>query len=241
MRRKFLAERLWPTQPGRDSRSRRPFHCTLALLILILSAVAGLAASTQEPKKPVENSPRTSYSDLLGRVKKGDSTVDFKELRLSYADTSAYNPYGNDRDTRVKMFAALKAKEFQQAVESAEKILANNFVELNAHFAAYVGNRELGHADKATFHKFMFDGLIKSITGSGDGHSPETAFIVISTDEEYVLFNYLGLRAAEQSLITKNGHSFDRMTATNPKTNETMVYFFNIDKPFNWLGQSLKK
>jgi hypothetical protein len=56
-----------------------------------------------------------------------------------------------------------------------------------------------------------------------------------------VLFNYLGLRAAEQSLITHNGHSFDRMTATNPKTNETMVYFFNIDKPFNWLGQSLKK
>jgi hypothetical protein len=240
MRQKFLAERLWHTQLARDSQVSRPFH-SLALLILFLSAAAGLAASKQEPKKPVQNSPRTSYSDLLARVKKGDSTIDFKELRLSYADTSEYNPYGSDRDTRLKMFAALKAKEFQQAVESAEKILASNFVELNAHFAAYVGNRELGHADKATFHKFMFDGLIKSITGSGDGHSPETAFIVISTDEEYVLFNYLGLRAAEQSLITQNGHSFDRMTATNPKTNETMVYFFNIDKPFNWLGQSLKK
>lgn len=241
MRRKFRAEKLWHKRLAPDSQARRPSRCALALLILILSAAAGLAASTQEPKKPVQNSPKTSYSDLLARVKKGDSTVDFKELRLSYADTSEYNPYGNDRDTRLKMFAALKAKEFQQAVESAEKILANNFVELNAHFAAYVGNRELGHADKATFHKFMFDGLIKSITGSGDGHSPETAFIVISTDEEYVLFNYLGLRAAEQSLITQNGHSFDRMTATNPKTNETMVYFFNIDKPFNWLGQSLKK
>jgi len=241
MKQKSPAGGLWHAQRWRDSHASRPFHCAWALLILILSAVVGLAAATQEPKKPVQNSPRTSYSDLLARVKKGDSTVDFKELRLSYADTSEYNPYGNDRDTRLKMFAALKAKEFQQAVESAEKILANNFVELNAHFAAYVGNRELGHADKAAFHKCMFDGLIKSITGSGDGHSPETAFVVISTDEEYVLFNYLGLRAAEQSLITQNGHSFDRMTATNPKTNETVVYFFNIDKPFNWLGQSLKK
>lgn len=240
MMREILAARSGHTRPGRDAQARRPCYWTLGLLILVLSATAG-AAAIQEPKKPAQDSPKSSYKELLARVKKSDSTVDFKELRLAYADTSEYNPYGNDRDTRQKMFAALKAKEFQQAVESAEKILANNFVEINAHFAAFVGNRELGHADKATFHKFMFDGLIKSITGSGDGHSPETAFIVISTDEEYVLFNYLGLRPAGQSLITQNGHSFDRMTANNPKTNETTVYFFNIDKPFNWLGQSLKK
>ena len=139
------------------------------------------------------------------------------------------------------MFAALNAEEFDLALESAEKILAKNFVEMNAQFAAYVANRELGHGDKATFHKFVFDGLVKSITASGDGKTAETAFVVISTDEEYVLLNFLGLRPSGQSLITRNGHSFDRMTALNSKTNETVVYFFNIDKPFNWLGQSLKK
>src|SRR5258706_6033706 len=162
MMRNFLAERSWRTQLAREAHARR--HCALALWILVLSAAAGAASSTQEAGKPALGSPKPSYNDLLARVKKGDSTIDFKELRLAYADTSEYKPYGNDRETRQKMFAALKAKEFQQAVESAEKILANNFVEINAHFAAYVGNRELGHADKATFHKFMFDGLIKSIT-----------------------------------------------------------------------------
>ena len=25
------------------------------------------------------------------------------------------------------------------------------------------------------------------------------------------------------------------------KTNEPVVYFFNLDEPFNWLSQSLKK
>lgn len=167
--------------------------------------------------------------------------MDFRELRMAYTETSDYSPYGGDRETRQKMFAALKANEFAQALESAEKILAKNFVEINAQFAAYVANRELGKTDKATFHKFMFDGLIKSITASGDGKTAETAFVVISTDEEYVLFNFLGLRATNQSLIAQNGHSYDRMTAINPKTNETVTYFFNIDKPFNWLGQSLKK
>ncbi|MFS8084231.1 MAG: DUF4919 domain-containing protein [Acidobacteriota bacterium] len=209
-----------------------------SLLIVILSGLVAVA-SVQGPKPRDPLKP--AYAALLERVKQGDRTVDFKDLRMTYTETSEYNPYGGDRDTRQQMFASLKVKEYATAVESAEKMLAKNFVDLNAHFGAYVGNRELGHADKATFHKFIFDGLIKSITASGDGQSPDTAFVVIATDEEYVLFNYLGLRPGGQSLITQNGHSFDRMTASNPKTNETVVYFFNIDKPFNWLGQSLKK
>ncbi|HSP63687.1 MAG TPA: DUF4919 domain-containing protein [Pyrinomonadaceae bacterium] len=212
---------------------------TLFTLVLV-SAVA--FSSTQDPpKSSAPESPPRSFALLLERAKKSDPTLDFKDLRLAYTETTDYSPYGGDRETRKKMFAALNAKEFDSAVESAEKILAKNFVEINAHFVAYVAHRESGRVEKATFHKFMFDGLVKSITGTGDGKTAETAFVVITTDEEYTLFNILGLRPAGQALITQNGHSFDRMTATNPKTNETVVYFFNIDKPFNWLGQSLKK
>lgn len=208
---------------------------------LVLSAAVGLASTQNQPKKSSQDAPTPKYAALLERVKKSDATVDFKELRMAYTETPDYSPYGGDRDMRQKMFAALNAKEFDQAVESAEKILAKDCVEINAHFVSYVAHRELGRAEKAAFHKFIFDGLVKSITGSGDGQTTETAFVVISTDEEYALFNVLGLRAADQALVSQNGHSFDRMTANNPKTNETVVYFFNIDKPFNWLSQSLKK
>ena len=212
-----------------------------ALFILVLLSVVAFSSTQDPPKNSTQDFPKRSFALLLERAKKSDATLDFKELRMAYTETTDYSPYGGDRETRQKMFAALNAKEFDSAVESAEKILAKNFVEINAHFVAYVAHRESGRAEKATFHKFMFDGLVKSITGSGDGKTAETAFVVITTDEEYTLFNILGLRAAGQALITQNGHSFDRMTATNPKTNETVVYFFNIDKPFNWLGQSLKK
>jgi len=212
-----------------------------ALFILVLVSVVAFSSAQDPPKNSSQESPQRSFAVLLERAKKSDPTLDFKELRMAYTKTTDYSPYGGDRDTRQKMFAALNAKEFDRAVESAEKILAKNFVEINAHFVAYLAHRESGRTEKATFHKFMFDGLVKSITGSGDGKMAETAFVVITTDEEYTLFNVLGLRPAGQALITQNGHSFDRMTATNPKTNETAVYFFNIDKPFNWLGQSLKK
>jgi hypothetical protein len=210
-------------------------------LAIILSASISLASSQEQPKKVTQDPAKTSYAALLERAKKSDTTVDFKELRFAYTETPEYSPYGGDRDARQKMFTSLRAKEYEQALEPAEKILAKNFVELNAHFVGFVANRELGRADKAAFHKFMFDGLMKSITGSGDGKTPQTAFVVISTDEEYVVLNFLGLRPTGQSLINQNGHSYDRMASNDPKTNETVVYFFNIDKPFNWLGQSLKK
>ena len=211
-----------------------------AVFILVLVSVVAFSSTQDPPKNSAQDSPKRSFAALLERAKKSDATLDFKELRMAYAETADYSPYGGDRETRKKMFAALNAREFDAAVESAEKILAKNYVEINAHFVAYVAHRESGRSEKAVFHKFMFDGLVKSISGSGDGKTAETAYVVITTDEEYTLFNILGLRPAGQALITQNGHSFDRTTATNPKTNETVVYFFNIDKPFNWLGQSLK-
>lgn len=226
---------------GESRYAERVRRLAVAFLILVGGATISFAFD-QDPAKSLAQAPsKTVYATLLERAKKSDATVDFKELRLAYTETPEYSPYGGDREARRNMFASLNAKEYEQALEPAGKILAKNFVDLNAHFVSYVANRELGRSEKATFHKFMFDGLMKSITGHGDGKTAEAAFVVISTDEEYIFFNFVGLRPAGQSLVNQNGHSYDRMMANDPKTNEAVVYFFNIDKPFNWLSQSLKK
>ena len=203
-----------------------------SILVLLLLAATNLMA--QEPVQ------KTTYDTLLERVKKSDQTVDFKELRMVYTGTAKYNPYGGDREKRKSMFEALNTEQFDKALADASAILDSNYLDLNAHFVALVSNRELGNANKAAYHRFVFTGLLDSIKNSGDGKTPETAFVVISTDEEYVLFNFMELRVQDQSLIKEKGHNFDRMTALDPKNNETVVYYFNIDKPFGWLGKSLK-
>jgi hypothetical protein len=190
-----------------------------------------------QAQKPTEKVP---YEVLLERVKKQDATVSFQKLRLSYTETKHYSPYGGDRETRKAMFTALKAEQYDQALASSEKILAANYLDINAHFGAYVANRELGHPEKAEYHKDIFQKLLKSISDSGDGKTMDTAFIVISTDEEYDLFNYMGVRPAGQELIEDKGHHYDKMTVTDPKSNQKIIYYFNIDRPFNWLGNSLK-
>lgn len=201
------------------------------VLSLLLLQVAGQA------QKPVE---KISYDVLLERVKKQDPAVNFQELRLAYTETKQYSPYGGDRETRKAMFVALNGKQYDQALSSSEKILAANYLDINAHFGAYVANRELGHADKADYHKNIFQKLLKSISDSGEGKTVATAFVVISTDEEYALFNFMGVRPTAQALIEDKSHHYDKMTVTDPKNDQNATYYFNIDKPFNWLNNSLK-
>ena len=200
-------------------------------LLLLQSAVAA-----QQPVAQV------SYETLLEKVKKQDpAAVNFKELRFAYTETKQYSPYGGDSENRKAMFVALNAKEYDKALASSEKIIGSNYLDINAHFVAYAANRHLGRSEKADYHKYVFENLLKSISDSGDGKTMETAFFVISTEEEYALFNFMGLRPAGQALIEDKGHHYDKMTAIDPKTNQSSIYYFNIDKPFNWLGNSLKQ
>lgn len=203
--------------------------------LIICCLLLPLCASAQQP------AAKDSYETLLERVKKQDPAVDFTALRLAYTETKQYSPYSGDKESRIAMFAALNAKQYETALAASEKMLGANYVDMNAHFGAYVSHRELGHTQKSDFHKDVFQKLMKSVNDSGDGKAMETAFVVISVDEEYVWFNFMGLRPGSQSLVEDKGHHYDKITAKDPKTEQTNTYYFNIDKPFNWLGSSLKE
>ena len=68
---------------------------------------------------------------------------------------------------------------------------------------------------------------MNSIYFSGDGKSEKNAFIIIEVSEEYDLLNWLKLNFAGQSLILKDGYSFDVMKVFDE--NKETELFFNID------------
>jgi len=83
-------------------------------------------------------------------------------------------------------------------------------------------------------------GLLDSITHSGDGRSFENAYEVIAVHEEYVILRFMGLMPSKQSESEKNGHSYDILEAVNPKTNEKITLYFNIDIEERHLRDALK-
>ncbi len=201
----------------------------LAVACLVLLFVV-IPVAAQDTPKPVE---KTKYDVLLEKVKQKDPSVDFTELRHAFYESPHYNPYAPMLTYRP-LNAALAQKNYEEVLKIAESVLAKNFVEVNAHMSAQIAYQETGNAERAEFHKFMAEGLLKSIKGSVDGKSTATAFEVISVAEEYGLIRSLGLRPIGQALLDEKGHRYDAMTVVDPKTNQESKIYFNVDKPLSW-------
>ena len=89
------------------------------------------------------------------------------------------------------------------------------------------------NSEQAEFHKYIYEQLVKSITDSGDGKSPETAFIVIEVHEEYVVLESDGDQDFAEIAVTdaKGGHSYDELVVDDSVTNKTQKIYFNVDIP----------
>lgn len=178
------------------------------------------------------NAATKTYEELAARAKKGDKTVDFRELRIAYSDSSDYDNAPDTESQKKAMWAALNSKDFAEAVKNADAVLDGDFVDLDAQFVDYIAYKELNDTDLAALHEFIFRGLLQSITDSGDGKTPETALQVIEVHEEYVVLRTLGLGLPlRQSSIKKGGHSYDALTFQNPQTKQEATLYFNVDIP----------
>ena len=204
-------------------------------LLLSLFVFAFTAAQAQNtPKTEVVKPAQTTatakdYEDLLAKLKKGDTNIDFKKLRFAFTETKNYSPYGTRSEDSGNMSKFYGEKNYKEALKSAEKVLETSYVDINAHFVAALANKETGNNEKFEFHKKVYLGLINSIIDGKDGKSAKSAFEVIYVPEEYALLNYFGLRRGSQALVTENGSKFDILTVTNPENNETLKLYFNID------------
>jgi Domain of unknown function (DUF4919) len=180
------------------------------------------------------------YPALLTRLKQGDRTVDFLEIRRAYADSREYTDTSDSEDTKA-MYRALDKGDFARAIEISKKILDGNYLDIDAHQAAYLANHELHIEAEAEFHQYIAHGLISAIFQSGDCKTRETACEVLSTHEEYVILQVLDLRPGSQSLVRSGKHSYDVLDAVDPKTSQKVTLYFNIDKPMGYLDRLFSK
>jgi hypothetical protein len=178
-----------------------------------------------------DKSATAEYKALMERAKNGDQTVDFRRLRLAYADSDAYGKADTDGQKEA-MWAALNAKDFHAAIKNADAVLEGDYADMDAHFVKSAAYSELRQTDLSDIQKFIFRGLLKSITDSGDGKTPETALQVIQVHEEYVVLHSKGVGLPKsQSLVQSKDHSYDKIVFNDPDNGQETVLYFNVDIP----------
>lgn len=195
---------------------------SLALFLLVLFALPMFATQEQ---------PSSEYATLLAELKSGNTDIDYTRLRLSYPDSPEARQAKDTSEAEKAMASAMSANNYAEALKQANIVLDNSFLDIDAHFVALTASRALGDWQTAAFHRSFIRGMIRSIMDSGDGKTPETAWVVISVREEYVVLRVLGYLMPEQSLVKKDGHSYDAMKVTNPKDGTEVTFYFNVDIP----------
>ena len=182
-----------------------------------------------------------SYDDYVTQLKAGKLDIDYTALRLAYAASPKYAPYGSSMVLAKTMTKAYGAGDCGAAMMHAQEIFEANFVSIDAHMVASLCHKKAGNEEGAQRAYMIVRGLVRSVLKSGDGKSPETAFVVISIDEEYKALEALSLMPGTQSLVSHGGSSFDRLDARKRDSGEPVTLYFNVDRPHAQLMQTLQQ
>jgi len=184
---------------------------------------------------------RQAYDAIVERIKARGFQSDYTLLRNEYVNTRLYNPFdSHQRDVTRAMFEALDANELKQCIKDASTILDVNFTNLSAHAGAAICYGKLDDSDQQEMHSRIYDGLIGAIAATGNGKSPQSAFVVISVDEIYDFLQSQDLEIVSQKLLDSGGRKFDVMSVRDPRTGRNFDVYFDISAEQTYFAKKLQ-
>ncbi|MDY0038802.1 MAG: DUF4919 domain-containing protein [Desulforhabdus sp.] len=201
----------------------------LAVVISLSMAACPLSKSYGVSNEPRSTSSKARYTAMVEEIKAASPEADFLALRMAYVEIDNYSPnFGLKVGETQALFETMRSGDYSKCVNLAEEILEYNYTSLNAHFAAYLCNMQQNNIEKARFHEYVLKGLMDSIGISGDGKSPESAFVTINTEELHAFIRLMGFEIKSQSLINKHAKTYEIMGVIDPKTGEEISLYFDI-------------
>ena len=205
----------------------------LALLFGFLACSYIQAQTVTDAPAGNQQKAESDYAAMLARVQQGDMSVDFRAFRSAGAQKSGPHASMIEVGERNAFGKLATAGDWAGALASAKQALDRDYASLVAHYNAMLACTKLQQADEAASHEKILNALLDSIRQSGDGKSAETAYFVVTGQEEYVFLARAftsGLRS--QSLVGKGGHYFDCLHVIDPATNQPRDVWFNADFDF---------
>jgi hypothetical protein len=189
-------------------------------LLAGLSAVTGAAA---------EN----GFDSLVAELKSGNTAIDYQALRYARAELPGYNPYAALSDPeKGDMLRAMTAGNIDDVSILARQIIERDYTDIDAHAALAALLERRGMQDEAAFERAVADGLLRSIQATGDGLTPETAYVVIGVAEEYTLLGASNVQVAKQTLLQTARGPVDALEVVNRVNGERRTVYFDVSRMF---------
>ena len=130
-----------------------------------------------------------------------ETSVDFAKLRTRYGERSDFDALCSRGRPLRETLDEIEERDWPTALALSESWLASCPVDMDAHYLAAVALTELGREEEARAHVDWYRGLVESVLATGDGHTPETAWVVISAQEEYSILQALHVDLLEHRVV----------------------------------------
>ena len=176
------------------------------------------------------------YSTLEKSMNNGEvlSLDKYFQFYITQRTRTSFSPYYQSSNPKIDEY--FDNENFNGLSEFTELVLKMNPLNLEDIYKVAVANYLVRKMDNFRRLYAIYFGIIESITSTGTGEDYDSAYVVISTSDEYAVLNYSGLQATGQVLQHYEGHTYDVLSTINEYGEKQEVYF-NIDIPFSTLNK----
>lgn len=178
----------------------------IALFIVCATANSQVMLDNEMIEDIVKNE-RTYFDEITQIYKNDDPMLRVDDIALVYYGQAFLPQYNPGKDENEKLLKKLHdEKKNVEIYNVAKNILEYNPVSLNALFSIYIASKELGKSDEECLSYLKkYQSIIDMICKYGDGRSSDTAFRIITPDDQdYIVYGKLQIdNVLSQTLDTE--------------------------------------
>lgn len=178
----------------------------IALFIVCATANSQVMLDNEMIEDIVKNE-RTYFDEITQIYKNNDPMLRVDDIALVYYGQAFLPQYNPGKDENEKLLKKLHdEKKNVEIYNVAKNILEYNPVSLNALFSIYIASKELGKSDEECLSYLKkYQSIIDMICKYGDGKSSDTAFRIITPDDQdYIVYGKLQIdNVLSQTLDTE--------------------------------------
>lgn len=180
----------------------------LSMMLLICSTVSyGQAELNDSIIGHIVRNERQYFNEITAIYKSDDPMLHVNDIALVYYGQAFLPQYNPGKDENEKLLKRLyEEKRNAEMYNVAKSILTYNPVSLNALFSIYIASKELGKSDgECASYLKKYQGIVDMICHYGNGRSSDTAFRIITPDDQdYIMYGKLQIeRVLSQTLDTE--------------------------------------
>ena len=189
---------------------------TLTFIVVLFLATASYADEYEK-----------TCSEILNKVKNGETAVDYAALRQNCGRTSWYVQRKQTKIDKIRkeMYAAADVKNYAEVKKLAKSILDINYLNMTAHRMLSWASEALGDSVESKRHLDIEIGLLRSIGQSGSGANCREGKVVIDVEEEYFVMQIMGWKLRRQHTVSDGDITCDLMEVVDSDGNERKEYF----------------